>query len=434
MSALRLALYLGFGITIEGYDYAIYALLAKHMSVHFFGATAENLDLPLLFVFGILVIGNLVRPVSGLLVGFLGDRRGRKKMVTHTLLGMTLSTLAIGCIPSYQRIGWLAGLLLALCRILQNWMMGGDFPGAVTMLLESIKRGKRGLYFGIMFGMLGFGSSLAAGVIALLNKLLTTTQMNLWGWRIPFLFSVVLGLVGVVLRYSLPETPEFLARCQTTASALQHDNECHQRLQPSTTPVRFGAVLHQIWRPSLLVIGMTMAPLAISLFKTILPTCLEHQYHYPPVEIYLALSMAYFSSGFAKLLFGWISDRLGTTAVAASSSLLLLLGTLPMFALLRLHQYTWPLYLFIFYLQIVTSLSAASMSMLAASAFPVTIRFAGLGFSSNMANLLAAFVPLIAQLNYSSFRNDLCIIIGFLLLALLSLYCIWSIKHQPNRG
>lgn len=409
MTPLQIALYTGIGVTIEGYDFAIYGLLSQQIGANFFSQSSVSTQL--FMVLGILVLGNLVRPISGLITGFWGDRVGRKRVITHTLIGMTVTTVVMGILPGSEHIGWLAGLILAMCRIFQNLAMGGDFPGAVTYLLEHTNGAKRGLYFGIMFGVLGVGASMASGVIALLTKYLSETQFYAWGYRIPFILGGVLGLVGTLMRRALPESPEFISYIQ----------------RPSCAPPNLLSALRRIWRPSCLVIGMSVAALAVSLMKMVLPICLSQYYRYQSTDIYLSLSIAYFTSGLMKLFFGWLSDKVGHKAVALSSSGLLLLGAIPVFMFLRVGGLKWALYLFVFYLQIVTSLSAASMSILIASVFPVEIRYAGTGLSNNLANLIASFAPLFVQYSYSKLNSDTWVISMLMLLASVSIVCIFKL-------
>lgn len=415
MTPFHIALYTGIGITIEGYDFAIYGLLSKEIGHNFFSQCSPSMQL--FMTLGILVLGNLVRPVSGLITGFWGDRLGRRHMLTHTLVGMTIFTFMIGILPGFSYLGWMAGILLASCRIIQNLMMGGDFPGAVTYLLEHATKAKRGLYFGIMFGVLGFGASIASGTIALLTRILTPEQFCAFGYRIPFILGGLFGLIGIIMRRRLPESPEFL-------------DYIKQADLKRTPPPNLATVFKRIWRPSLLVIGMSVAALVISLIKTVLPISLNQFYHYQATDIYLALSLAYFLSGFAKLFFGWVSDSVGHKTIAFASSGLLFIGTIPMFILLSTSGQRWALYSFILYLQLVTSLSAASVSILVAAAFPAEVRYAGTGFSNNMANLIASFSPLLVQYSYSELNSDAWIMAAFVSLALLSIICIHKLSAQ----
>lgn len=406
MNILQITVFTGIGVTIESYDIMVCSLLAKQLGANFFSAVSPSMQVML--VYAILTVAYLVSPVSSLIVGFLGDLKGRKTVIVNAQVWMTACTFLMGVLPTYQQIGWLAGALLAVLRITQNLVVGGDFPGAVTYLLEHASE-KRGLYFGVMMGILGFGSAMASGVVYLLMDWIPTHEFNAWGFRLPFLFGGVLGIVGIMLRRMMPESPEFLRYIAETP--------------PDEPPANLRHVFKKIWRPALLVIGTTLAPLSVSTFKSTMPVMLDSFYHFNAADIYLALSVVYFSSGFLKMFFGWLTDFVGCYKIALASSLLLLLGAIPLFGILRSGLSIAP-FVFILYLQAVTALSSSSMSILIAATFPAKIRYAGAGLSNSVGNMFAACILPFAQLNYGFWHTDIGMMGLFIALAVLSIYSL----------
>lgn len=198
------------GTTVEFFDFYIYATAAALVFPKlFFSAkdpTAATLDS--LATFG---IAFLARPIGSALFGHFGDRIGRKRTLVAALLTMGLSTFIIGILPGYAALGVLAPLLLALCRFGQGIGLGGEWGGAVLLAVENAPPGKRALYG--MFPQLGapIGFLMSGGIFLLLTKTLTDQQFFAWGWRLPFLTSAALVLLGLYVRLTITETPVFAA-------------------------------------------------------------------------------------------------------------------------------------------------------------------------------------------------------------------------------
>ncbi|MET0330493.1 MAG: MFS transporter [Dyella sp.] len=207
------------GTTIEFFDFYIFATAAVLVFPKLFfpagDPTAATLQSLATFA-----IAFFARPLGSALFGHFGDRIGRKATLVAALLTMGISTVAIGLLPTYASIGTLAPLLLALCRFGQGLGLGGEWGGAVLLATENAPPGKRAWYG--MFPQLGapIGFFLASGVFLLLSETLGDAQFFVWGWRIPFLASALLVIVGMYVRLKLNETPAF-----------QHAIENHQRVK-----------------------------------------------------------------------------------------------------------------------------------------------------------------------------------------------------------
>jgi len=195
------------GTIIEWYDFLIYATAAALVFNKAFFPTFDPLA-GTLAALGSYAVGFLARPLGGALFGHFGDRLGRKSMLVLTLFIMGLSTFLIGLLPTYASIGVLAPILLILLRVVQGIGLGGEWGGASLMVLEHAPADKRGFY--TSFVQIGFpiGLVLATLVFALVSKL-PDADFALWGWRIPFLISIVLLAIGTFVRSRVPETPVF---------------------------------------------------------------------------------------------------------------------------------------------------------------------------------------------------------------------------------
>ena len=196
------------GTTIEFFDFYIYATAAVLVFPHLFfpasDATAATLQSLATFA-----IAFFARPVGSAVFGHYGDRIGRKATLVAALLTMGISTVAIGVLPTYETIGMLAPLLLALCRFGQGFGLGGEWGGAVLLATENAPPGKIAWYG--CFPQLGapLGFFLSGGIFLLLTETMSNEQFFAWGWRIPFIASAVLVLMGLYVRLKITETPAF---------------------------------------------------------------------------------------------------------------------------------------------------------------------------------------------------------------------------------
>jgi metabolite-proton symporter len=201
------------GTTVEFFDFYIYATAAVLVFPRLFFPASDpaSSTLASLATFG---IAFLARPIGSALFGHFGDRIGRKKTLVLALSTMGLSTVAIGALPAYRSIGLAAPLLLALCRFGQGIGLGGEWGGAVLLAVENAPPNKRALYG--MFPQLGapIGFLLSGGTFLLLSRWLTDKQFFAFGWRLPFLASAVLVLLGLYVRLTITETPVFQASVQ----------------------------------------------------------------------------------------------------------------------------------------------------------------------------------------------------------------------------
>ncbi|MEB7049754.1 MFS transporter [Mammaliicoccus sciuri] len=198
----------GIGNAMEWFDFALYSYLAVIISKNFF-SPVQNDELKLIFTFATFAIAFLLRPVGGIVFGKIGDKLGRKVVLTFTIIMMAISTLIIGLLPTYDQIGIWAPILLLLARILQGFSVGGEYAGAMVYIAESSPDNKRiRLGSGLEIGTLS-GYIMASILVTVLFWTLSDAQMNSWGWRIPFFLSAPIGLIGLYLRTHLEETPIF---------------------------------------------------------------------------------------------------------------------------------------------------------------------------------------------------------------------------------
>ena len=197
------------GNVIEWYDFYIFGSLAALLSVKFFAAGASGSAL--IKTVGTFTAGFLIRPFGAFVFGRVGDLVGRKYTFLITLSGMGLSTALIGLVPSYAKIGAAAGVLLLLLRLIQGLCLGGEYGGAITYVAEHAPDEKRGYYTGWLQTSPTLGIVVSLVVIIVTREIVGTEAFNAWGWRIPFLLSLLMVAIAIYIRLQLQETPIFQA-------------------------------------------------------------------------------------------------------------------------------------------------------------------------------------------------------------------------------
>jgi MFS transporter, MHS family, proline/betaine transporter len=210
------------GNVLEWYDFAIYGYFAAQIGRQFFPHADPVAQL--LSAFGVFALGYLVRPVGGALIGHIGDRWGRRAALTFSVAAMAISTFLIGLLPGYATVGLAAPVALTLLRMVQGLSVGGEYTSSMVFLVEHAPPGRRGLmgalaHCGTSFGIL-LGSAVGAGFAAVMPA----AALDAWGWRIPFLLGLLLGIAGYFLRRNLLETAPAVERRRAPIVETLHDH------------------------------------------------------------------------------------------------------------------------------------------------------------------------------------------------------------------
>jgi MHS family proline/betaine transporter-like MFS transporter len=195
------------GNILEWYDFAIYGYVATIIARNFFPSGDEVGAL--LATFATFGIGFVARPLGGIIIGRMGDTKGRKAALLLTIFLMAIGTIGIGLIPSYNSIGVLAPLLLVVCRLMQGFAAGGEWGGATAFIVEWAPQNRRGFFGSFQQASVAGGLLIGSAVAAICSTLMSGEQMEAWGWRIPFLLGILLVPVGMYMRSDIQETPVF---------------------------------------------------------------------------------------------------------------------------------------------------------------------------------------------------------------------------------
>jgi MFS transporter, MHS family, proline/betaine transporter len=203
------------GNLLEWYDFGVYAYLASLIATKFFPSSDPTASL--LAAFAAYGVGFLARPLGGVVIGRLGDTKGRKAALVLTIFLMAFGTVGLGLLPSYETIGIAAPILLVALRIVQGIAAGGEWGTSTAFMIEWSPPGRRGFFGSFQQVSTAGGSLLGSAIAATLTSLLSSQAMLDWGWRVPFLLGAILLLVGVYLRQNVDETPSYEASRQAAA-------------------------------------------------------------------------------------------------------------------------------------------------------------------------------------------------------------------------
>ena len=309
-----------FGTVFEWYDFYLYATLAPFFAELFF--PQGNDTAALLSAFATYAAGFLVRPFGALLFGRMGDLVGRKYTFLVTILVMGFATFAVGLLPTYATIGWVAPVLLVLLRLLQGLALGGEYGGAATYVAEHAPDGKRGYVTSWIQTAATLGFFLSLAVIGLARTGMDAATFADWGWRLPFLVSLILLIFSVYIRLHLNESPVFQrmkaagkgSKAPLTDSFLRYPNNKYVLLALLGATAGQGVVWYtgQFYALFFLTITLKVD------FKTA----------YTLIAISLLLGTPFF------IFFGWLSDKIGRLKIILGGCLIAALTYFPLFAAL----------------------------------------------------------------------------------------------------
>lgn len=367
------------GTTIEYYDFSVYGLAASLIFAKLFFPTgnAATGTLIALSTFG---VAYLSRPVGAAIFGHLGDRLGRRKILLWTLALMGASTFVIGLLPTHGQIGIAAPILLVVCRLLQGISVGGEYSGAVLMSIEHSAERRRGLS-GSIVNTGATAGLLLANLIFLPILALPDEQLLTWGWRIPFLLSAALVVVGFFIRRSVHESPDF--------------EQAKQKAAVSKLPV-LDVVRHHGRAVALVAIGILAAGLTYTMMSVFSLTYGEMGLGLDRSTMLSVLLPSTASLLITLPFFGWLGDRVGIRRTFLVSAAVMVVLPFLWFSLLDTRSY--PLMVFGFIL-LLTGYAAnyAVVPALFAQAFPPAVRYSGLSLGYTLGLIAGnAFGPTIS--------------------------------------
>lgn len=401
------------GHVLERYDVALYGYFSTILAPIFFPSSG-NSNVAVMSSLGAFAAGYLMRPLGGILFGHLGDRYGRKKAFTLSIILVIIPTFIIGILPSYQQIGLAAPIILVLCRLIQGLCNGGEFSGAGIFIGEHIPKKHSGFGGSLVcaMGILGAALGTAFGV------LVTFPGMPEWGWRLPFIIGSIFTLISWRIRRSMIETPPFQeiynqgeTRKYPLISIFRH---WKKNILCALIVGGFGHVLlytSTIYMSVIYTVNLKMTPFNIMLINT----C---------VLLWWVL---------LSPLMGLLSDKVGVTKFMLGASLTAIIFVYPLFSYLNTDLSMYKIIFFqILFIAIGVSF-VAPISSLFTEFFPIKERYSGVAFSITLGQaLLGGTTPLIGTALTKTF-NDPCAPAYFIILTgLLASMALVKLRSQQR--
>jgi MFS family permease len=396
------------GNTIELYDFLLYGTASALVFDKIFFPQFDS-RVGVLLAFATFGAGFLARPLGGAVIGHLGDRIGRRAMLVVTLSATGLSTAAIGVLPTYAQVGILAPLLLVLLRIVQGFFIGGEQGGASLMAVEHAPPGRWGWYGSWVFIGSPVGLVLANLAMFVSSRASGPGFLN-WGWRLPFLFSLVLVGIGLYIRLRVAESPRFT------------------RAEKSRTPL--AEVVRTRWRVLLLGAGVNLGfQIFIFVLSVFTINYGRTALHLPPDDLLVAQVVGGLAQVVSVPVFAWLSDRVGRLPVMFGGAVFQAAFAFPLFWLMDAHWFTAAMVLGF----LGSGALFGPMAAYFAELFRTSVRYSGVAVSYQIGAVLGGgLAPFVATslLSYGTWAVAVYLIAG----AVLSGVCLLAIgsAHQAE--
>ncbi|MFC9244969.1 MFS transporter [Streptomyces sp. NPDC057136] len=413
------------GTTIEWYDFFLYGSAAALVFPKLFFPESDPL-VGTLLSFLTYAVGFAARPIGALVFGHYGDRLGRKKLLVLSLLLMGCATFAIGLLPTHATIGTAAPVLLTVLRLVQGFALGGEWGGAVLLVSEHGDAKRRGFWASWPQTGAPAGQLLATGVLAALTALMSDAAFLAWGWRIPFLLSGVLVMVGLWIRLSVDESPVFKAAL-ARASERKATSEKAEKMP-------LVAVMRHHWRDVLIAMGARMAEnisyYVITAFILVYATVAAELSRQTALNAVLIASAVHFV---VIPLWGALSDRIGRRPVYLIGAVGVALWMFPFFALIDTRSFG-NLLLAITVGLIFHGAMYAPQAAFFSEMFATRMRYSGASIGAQFSSVAAgAPAPLIATALLDHYGTATPIALYVIAAALLTMVAILCAKETRNR-
>lgn len=408
------------GAVVDWYDFLLYGITAALVfNREFFPQISPAMGT--LAAFATFGVGFLFRPLGGVIFGHFGDRLGRKRMLMLTVWMMGIATALIGLLPSFAAIGWWAPALLVTLRAIQGFAVGGEWGGAALLSVESAPRHKRAFYSsGVQVGY-GVGLLLSTGLVSLVSHYTTDAQFLSWGWRIPFLFSLLLVIIALWIRTGMEESTEF---------------EQQQRDQP-VVKQRLPVIEALLQHPGafLKIIALRLCELLTMYIVTAFALNYSTQNLGLSRELFLNIGLLVGAISCLTIpCFAWLADRFGRRRVYITGALIGTFSAWPFFMALEAQSLFWIVFFAIMLANIAHDMVVCVQQPMFTEMFGARYRYSGAGVGYQVASVVGGgFTPFIAAALVTFSGGDWRSVAVYLLAGcLLSALTAMFMKDSPS--
>ncbi|GAB3629829.1 Proline/betaine transporter [Pandoraea terrae] len=406
-SVYKLILATSIGNALEWYDLIVYGYFAVTIAKLFFPAHDETVSL--LLTLGTFALSYLARPLGAFALGAYADRRGRKASLMLSIAMMTVGTGLIAFMPTYAVIGVWAPLGIFLSRLMQGFSAGGEFGSSTAFLIEHVP-GRRGFMSSWQFASQGASTLLASAFGAVLTGSLSGAQLESWGWRIPFLFGLLIGPIGLYIRRYVDETPEFAREVERKAA----------RMKPAQSPIL--EVLATQKGRLLASIGSLVLTTTANYMILYMPTYATKQLGLPPAQGFIATLVTGFVIMVLTPFVGHWSDRVGRIRIMMAAGALFFCTVYPAFAFMNAHPSLATMLIVMLWVGMLKAVYFAPIPALLSELFPTRTRVTGMAVGYNLGTtIFGGFTPLVVAWLISATGNKLAPGLYLMLAAIISL-------------
>ncbi len=370
------------GAVVDWYDFLLYGITAALVFNSQYFPTKDP-TIGTLAAFATFGVGFLFRPLGGIVFGHFGDHLGRKRMLVLTVSMMGISTALIGLLPTYQSIGWYPPLGLVTLRAIQGFAVGGEWGGAALLAVESAPSGKKAFYSsGVQVGY-GVGLVLATGIVSILSHSLSNNAFLSWGWRIPFVFSVVLVLIALWIRTSMEESQEFVQKVVVLGEKKKMPLLEALRRHPESF---------------LLIIALRMAEMFTMYIVTAFALAYSTKNLHMSRDLFLNIALTVGAVSCVTIpVFAKVADHVGRRRVYLTGALIGLLSSIPFFMAMEARSTLWIVIWSVMLANIAHDMTVCVQQPLFTEMFGTEYRYSGAGVGYQVASVVCGgFTPFIA--------------------------------------
>jgi MFS transporter, MHS family, proline/betaine transporter len=408
----RMILAASIGNALEWFDLLIYGYFAVTISKLFFPSSDPTLSL--LLALGTFGAAYLVRPLGAIVLGAYADRAGRKVSMMLSIGLMMISTFLMAVMPTYASIGVLAPIAVLIARLMQGFSVGGEFGSSTSFLVEH-GPGRRGFFASFQWAGQGLAAVLASLFGVILTTALTQAQVEDWGWRVPYIFGLLIGPIGFYIRSQVAETPEFLAA------------------ETARAPVR--ELLTTQWDRVLLAIGSSIVSNSSNYLILYMPTYAIRQLHLPASSGFIATLLGGIILMCGSPVIGHWSDRVGRTRIMLAAAALFVITAYPAFVLLTSVGTLAILIAIVCWLSLVKTVYSGVLPSLLSEMFPLRTRGTGVALSYNISvPIFGGFAPFISAWLIAATGNAHSPSFYLVATAIVSFAALLAVRRQLHIG
>lgn len=422
------------GNTMEWYDVGVFGYLITTMGPVFLPEADKSVQT--LFLLGTFAATFLARPLGGVFFGWLGDRVGRQKVLSATLMLMAASTLAVGLLPGYAQIGIWAAVLLVITKLIQGFSTGGEYAGATTFVSEHAPDKRRGFFASLLDMGSYLGFAIGATVVSVLQLTLGQAAMEEWGWRLPFLIAGPLGLIAIYFRMKVEESPAFQAsldsqKLATTVAA----SDGSASVTVTTGPV---GIMKAHWR------GIVLAMILVAAANTVgyaltsyMPTYLTEAKGYDELHGTLLTIPILVAMSLCIPLAGRLSDRIGRRPVLWIGAGSTVVFAIPAFLLIGVGD-IWLTLLGLAMIAFPVTFYVGNLASALPALFPTSSRYGAMGIAYNFSvAIFGGTTPFIIAALIAGTGNDLApayYLVGTSIIGGIAIFFLKETANRPLNG